>query len=187
MSKEFAARRLDVRSFAESGATLAGNEQVTQLPRLLAETQGSDRSATIGWSARGELRNPLHVQPEIWIHLQVETSLPLTCQRCLQAVQVPVAIDRSFRFVADEEAAAAQDDESEEDVLALSRTFDLRELLEDELLMALPLAPRHDVCPEALPMAAQDEDFVPAEAPAESPFAVLERLRKRKPPAADPE
>ena len=36
---------------------------------------------------------------------------------------------------------------SEEDLLALSREFDLHELIEDELLMALPVVPKHDECP----------------------------------------
>jgi uncharacterized metal-binding protein YceD (DUF177 family) len=71
----------------------------------------------------------------------------MECQRCLTPVDVPLAVERSFRFVADEATAEALDDESEEDLLALSREFDLRELIEDELLMALPVVPRHDECP----------------------------------------
>jgi uncharacterized protein len=36
-------------------------------------------------------------------------------------------------------------------VLALEPALDLKELVEDELLLALPLVPRHEVCPEPLP------------------------------------
>ena len=67
------------------------------------------------------MRNPGHVQPEVWLHLQADAMLPLICQRCLEPVDVPLAVDRSFRFVADETTAAAEDDEAEEDVLAMSR------------------------------------------------------------------
>ena len=61
-------------------------------------------------------------------------------------------------------------------MLALERSFDVIELLEDELLLALPLVPRHEACPQPLPMVAE-----PVEEPAEeraNPFAALEALRK---------
>ena len=124
--------------------------------------------------------NPRHVQPEIWVHLQADTRLPLVCQRCLLPVDVPVAVDRSFRFVADEATAAAQDDEAEEDLLALSRSFDLLELIEDELLMELPVAPRHEVCPEPVKMSTADAAFDAAAPQKEHPFAVLGRLKTGK-------
>lgn len=183
MSKEFAARRLDVRSFAEEAAALSGEAPLGAHARLQAEAEGRNSAEPVRWSARGELRNPRHVHPEIWIHLEASAVLPLTCQRCLQAVDVPLSVMRSFRFVADEATAAAQDDESEEDVLALSRAFDIQGLVEDELLMAVPLAPRHETCPETLPMAAQDEDFAQEESPRDHPFAVLGTLRGGKPPS----
>ena len=180
MSKEFAARRLDVKSFAEEGAKLEGSQPVQLQARLLAETQGhSDTPVT--WSALGEMRNAGHIQPEIWLRLRADALLPLTCQRCLGPVDVAVSVDRSFRFVSDEQAAAAQDEESEEDVLALSRSFDLLELVEDELLMELPLAPRHEVCPEPVNLAVADEGFDDAAEPQENPFAVLNKLKGRKP------
>ena len=59
-------------------------------------------------------------------------------------VDVPLDVERSFRFVADEATAEALDEECDEDLLALGREFDLRELIEDELLMALPVVPRHE-------------------------------------------
>jgi len=91
---------------------------------------------------------------------------------------MPLQVQRSFRFVADEATAEALDDESEEDLLALSRDFDLRALIEDELLMALPLVPRHEACPQDLPMQSSDEDFEQAGAEKPNPFAVLQGLRK---------
>ena len=180
MSKEFAARRLDVKGFAEEGAVLQGQEPLREHGRLLAETDGRGASSQVTWTATGELRNPRHVHPEIWLHLEAQAMLPLTCQRCLGPVEVPVAVDRTFRFVPDEEMAAAQDEESEEDVLALSRSFDLLELIEDELLMEMPLAPRHDVCPEQVTMAVADEDFDSAATQRENPFAVLDKLKSGK-------
>lgn len=177
MSKDFAARRLDVKAFAEEGAHLHGEEPVRVHERLLAETQGRGAETPVHWSARGELRNPGHVNPEIWVHLQSDAILSLTCQRCLSPVDVPVSVDRSFRFVPDEDMAASQDEQSEEDVLALGRSLDLVELVEDELLMELPLAPHHEACPEPLKLAVSDEDFEDASAPRENPFALLGKLK----------
>lgn len=177
MTKEFAARRLDVKAFAEEGAHLRGEEPLREHGRLLAETGGRGAGSAVHWSASGELRNPRHVHPEVWVHLRADAILALTCQRCLQPVDIPVAVERSFRFVADEDMAAAQDEQSEEDVLALSRSLDLVELVEDEMLMELPLAPRHEACPEPLKHAASDADFEAASARRENPFAMLGKLK----------
>ena len=69
------------------------------------------------------------------------------------------------------------DDDSEEDLLALSRDFSLHELIEDELLMALPVVPRHEVCPSEVPMSSSDEDFEAANAERPNPFAALAGIR----------
>lgn len=180
MTKEFAARRLDVKGFAEEGGPLHGRQALGEYERLLAEAGGRGADLPVHWSAQGELRNPGHVNPEIWLHLQADAVLPLTCQRCLGPVEVPVAVDRSFRFVADEDVAAAQDEEAEEDVLALDRAFDLLGLVEDELLMELPLAPVHETCPEPLKMSVIDDEFEAAAGQRENPFAVLGKLKSGK-------
>jgi uncharacterized protein len=180
MERVFTARRLDVKSFAEDAATLSGEEPVAMHPRLMTETGGRGGDTPVAWSATGELRNPGHVHPEIWLHLSAGTTLSLTCQRCLMPVEIPVDIERSFRFAPDEEMAAAQDEESEEDVLALSRSFDLVELVEDELLMEMPLAPRHETCPP-VSLAVADGDFESAATERENPFAALGKLKTGKP------
>ncbi|HXD41115.1 MAG TPA: DUF177 domain-containing protein [Ramlibacter sp.] len=181
MIKDFQPRRLDVRSFAEEGAAVSGQEPVQQHHRLMAETQERGGASPVTWSARGELRNSRHLFPEIWLHLKAQVVLALTCQRCLTPVDVPISVERSFRFAADEDMAAAQDEQSEEDVLALSRSFDLVELVEDELLMELPLAPRHERCPVPVKLTVVDERFDAAAAQQENPFAVLEKFKPGKP------
>lgn len=179
MKKEFSPRKLDVKAFALEQGELAGQDSLSMHPRLLAEAQGPVAGRPVVWSARGEIRNPQHVQPQVWLHLTARTELPLTCQRCLQPMEASISVDRSFRFVADEATAAAEDDASEEDVLALSRAFDLVELLEDELLMELPTVPRHEVCPEPVRLTAADDDFEAAPEKV-NPFASLAQLKARK-------
>jgi uncharacterized protein len=103
--------------------------------------------------------------------------LALQCQRCLTAVVEQVVAERDFLFVADEATAEAMDEESEADVLVISRDFDVLSLVEDELLLALPLVPRHEICPQAVPVAVADEAFEQAsERP--NPFAALAALKK---------
>ena len=102
----------------------------------------------------------------------------MECQRCLTPVDVPLDVERSFRFVADEATAEALDEECDEDLLALSREFDLRELIEDELLMALPGVPRHEECPTSVPLASSNDDFEVANSEKPNPFAALAALRK---------
>ncbi|MEO7390868.1 MAG: DUF177 domain-containing protein [Ramlibacter sp.] len=180
MSKEFSARSLDVKRFAEEGGKMEGQQPLSAYKRLMAETHGRNGEKPVTWSIAAELRNAGHVNPEIWMHLNSLATLELSCQRCLAPVEVPVEVDRAFRFVSDEEAAAAQDEQSEEDVLALSRSFDLLALVEDEILMEMPLAPRHESCPVPVTLAVADEDIDDGPGAAENPFAVLGRFKPRK-------
>lgn len=112
------------------------------------------------------------------LHLVADATVWLECQRCLQAMRVPLHVDRRLFFVEGEDAAAALDTDSEDDVLTLEPAIDLRALVEDELLLALPLVPRHDACPEPLPLRVEDD---PPET--EHPFAALAALKGRAGPA----
>ncbi|HYD74838.1 DUF177 domain-containing protein [Ramlibacter sp.] len=179
MKRSFSPQQLDVRAFAEEGAQLSGETPLAAFARLAAEASADQPGQAVAWSARGELRNPGHLHPEVWLHLEASAALRLTCQRCLEPVDVPLAVDRSFRFVADEDTAAAQDEAAEEDVLAISRSFDLPGLVEDELLMEVPAVPRHDVCPVPVRLSAADPDFDAGE-PRENPFARLKALKPGK-------
>lgn len=180
MKSEFDAGRLDLKALAQAGGSLEGAEPLARYPRLAEEAQAPVDTLQVRWSAQGEQRDEVGRPAQIWLHLQAEAVLPQTCQRCLGPVDVPVRVDNSLRFVADEAQAEAEDEESEEDVLVLARDFDLRALVEDELLMALPLVPRHDVCPTEVRLAAQDADFDAGEPAQPNPFAVLAQLKKGK-------
>ncbi|MBC5768363.1 YceD family protein [Ramlibacter albus] len=180
MKKSFDARRLDVRRFAEEGGELSAEDALRDYPRLASEAEGRGDDRPLQWTARGEMRNPRHVQPEVWVHLEAHASLPLICQRCLAPVDIKVDVDRSFRFVGDEATAAAEDDEAEEDVLAESRDFNLKELVEDEVLMGLPVAPRHVICPVLPSFSATDPDFDKAQEGKKNPFEVLKALKPGK-------
>jgi uncharacterized protein len=178
------AGRLDVAAFAREAAELGGEWPVAQLPRVLeaCHADAAASSEPVRWQARGEARPARGGAVEIWLHLAVDAPLTLVCQRCLGPVASVQHVERSLRFVAGEQQAAELDAESEDDVLELTRSLDLRTLAEDELLLALPLVPRHEVCPPDAPAryVADSADEAPAtEQP--HPFAALAAL-KRDPP-----
>lgn len=179
MKKEFDARRFDIAAFAQEGAALELREPLGAFERLMADaTEQGAAESEVHWQAHGEMRANSDAPAAPWLHVQAQAQVPVICQRCLQPMLAALEADRWFRFVANEETAAAEDDEAEEDVLVLSRSFDLHELVEDELLMEMPVAPRHEVCAEAVPMSVQDDDFQEAEAARPNPFAALAQLRK---------
>jgi uncharacterized protein len=179
MKNNFLATRLNVEAFATASGVLTGEERLSHFERLIHETLGLGAETTVSYSARGELKHEGEVGQEVWLHLAAQAVLPLTCQRCLGPVDMPVSFERSFRFVATEELAAALDEESEEDVLVSSREFKLLELIEDELLMGLPAVPKHEVCPRPVKLEAVDADFVDEPVPIPHPFAALEQLKKK--------
>ena len=79
-----------------------------------------------------------------------------------------------------EAEAARLDEESEDDVLELPPRLDLHALVEDELILALPLVPRHERLPGAAARAG-GTDAPEDDAPAPHPFAALAALRRRGP------
>ena len=184
MNPSFNPARLDLRTWAQAGEPLSGETPLAALERLAVEA-AADGAPAVRWNARAEYRQPAVLTgvaradaPVLWLHLGAQAVLPLRCQRCLGPVATPLAVDRWFRFVADEATAEAEDDEAEEDVLVFSPAFDLMALLEDELIMALPLVPMHETCPVAVPMQAGDAE-VPVSAERPNPFAALAQLKKK--------
>lgn len=173
-------RRFDAQTFAEAGDRVGGENALGDFERLSAE-QHPDAVGTpsVSWSAQGALRSGAAGQASVWMHLCATLELQVGCQRCLGAVRTPLAVDRWFRFVADEATAEAEDDDSEEDVLALEPKPDLLALIEDELLMALPQVPMHEVCPVPLQARTTDpgaQDDRKNDRP--HPFAALAKLKK---------
>ena len=181
MSKSLHARRLNMQAFAQEGAPLIETTLLQNMERLAQEAKALAPDSTVNWQARAELRPGSGADDDVWLHLVAKTSVPLTCQRCMGTVATPLEVDQWYRFVATEDIAMAQDDESEEDLLVMEPHFDLLTVLEDELLMALPLVPMHDECPVA-PVLQVGEEALAAQATEAgekpNPFAVLAQLKK---------
>lgn len=175
-ARDFDPLKLDVEAFAKAEALLEGAWRLAELVRLASSVVAGPSDGGVAWSARGEHRTVRGGPPQVWLHLQASADVMLECQRCLAPVAAKVQAQRSFLFVHGENTAAELDAESEDDVLAVTRALDLRELIEDELLLEIPLVPRHDVCPQ--PLSIPVDDPVASEDEKPNPFAVLSSLKK---------
>ena len=202
--RSFVPEKLDIQAFIEEGAALSGDLPVSALTRVAAGLMpGLDLGElpAVRWSAQGRVVPQRVGGQQLWLDLQADAVLEWECQRCLHGVREPLTIDLQIRFARDEAEAARLDAESDEDVLPLARHIHLLELLEDELIMAQPLVPRHEVCPTDVEALMYDERETPVPgAPASSsagpdepeasepaagkphPFAALAALKK--PPKA---
>jgi uncharacterized protein len=184
-------RRLDVAQATLGAWTLEGQWPLAGFGRLDDDAPGADRSTgpsalrdteasaargaahgnqseAVTWQARAFQRKSVDGQSEHWLHLHAQVTLQRVCQRCLGLIDVPVRVDRPFRFVATEAHAAALDVDSEDDVLVLSHALDLHALVEDEIVLALPLVPMHLQCPQPL-----RQQQAPDVEPAHRPFSGL--------------
>ena len=175
--------RLDILSFARAADRLSGESTQpdvlrSQFPRLWSEACDGQELQSVDWLAKGELCTNEAGDAQPWVHIDAHAGLPMVCQRCLLPLTASITLSRSFRFVTDEATAAFEDDQSEEDVLVLDAAYDLLELVEDELLMALPLLPIHDECPVPMITSISDAAFDQVENERLNPFAALAALKK---------
>lgn len=136
---------LDVHEFTRDARQLSGQLPVASLPRL-AESLEPD-SAPLSWVFSGQSVLRPDGSREARADLSLTAHLVMRCTRCLQPLACRLDERRDYRFVSSEVQAQAEDSDDEDfDVLVASRQFDLAGLIEDEALMALPLAPRHERC-----------------------------------------
>ena len=171
-----------MQSFARDAGAISGEWPQSMFTRLNVDSIAplADQAAPpVSWAAQGAQRKSPAGQPQLSLHVQARTSVRMQCQRCLLPVALSLDIDRKFLFARDEAEAAQLDEETEDDVLVLEHHLDLAALIEDELILALPIVPRHEDCPQPLtaesPVARHDA-AVASDKP--HPFAALAALRR---------
>jgi uncharacterized protein len=136
--------RFDAFRHSSAGSVLEGRLDPAQLPRL-AEEVGSD-AGEVAWRVIG-IRDE-NGRPAIAVELSGHVRLE--CQRCLGTVDVPVEQRTELLLAHDEQELARLDGDSELEVVLANEPLDPRTLVEDELLLTLPYAPRHEgQCPTA--------------------------------------
>lgn len=112
-----------------------------------------------------------------YVDVRVRASLPLICQRTLEPFVLPVAVDTRLGLIRQERDEAGLPPDCEPLLVAEDGRLNPADVMEDELLLALPLVP---VNPDAsLPDEVTGQDPDPAgEGRSENPFAVLRELKK---------
>lgn len=155
--------KIDLFEFARLGGEASGELSVAQMRRV----ETPDRSGALVWKASGAtgMRHGT-----LQLDLDIDGRLALICQRCLHAMTQELAIRSHFLIARDEEAAAALDDDDARDAIVGAADFDLDALIEDEVILALPIAPRHEVCPD-------EKANLPYRDEKPSPFAALAALK----------
>ncbi|HCE10723.1 MAG TPA: DNA-binding protein [Oxalobacteraceae bacterium] len=146
-----------------------GDIAVADLVRLTEEL--ADKSGSLHWSLLGEVDSLGFSQ----LRLSVSGLVRLMCQRCLVPFAFEIASD-SRLILAKDEANADEIDallaDDTVDVIVGSKVLNVAELIEDEALLAIPLAPKHKACPDR----AAPERLQGAQKP--SPFAVLKNIKQ---------
>ncbi len=130
--------RFDAFKLAASRGELQGAVKTPALERL--EDQLAEAGGEIRWSIRGG--GDPEGRPAITV--AIEGSVPLVCQRCLGALDQPVSQSTTLLLARDNAELAKLDASSEHEVLLASAPLDPVALVEDELLLTLPFAPRHE-------------------------------------------
>jgi len=162
---------IDSLDFARNGQQTSGEMPLAELPRLLDildDTQGILR-----YSVQGGVDKLGHH----FLDVSVSGPCQLRCQRCLGGMDYPVRLDVRL-LLRDQASLDALDDgvaggeEEEFDSILADTHLDVLGLLEEEILLSLPIAPKH----ESGGCQAADGENMQQDEP--HPFAVLANLKR---------
>ncbi|MDF7675472.1 YceD family protein [Neisseriaceae bacterium ESL0693] len=158
---------IDTATFTREKQHLCGEISLRQLDeRVWSHELLAQQDSLVSFEATGGIDR----WQRPFIDIAIKAELQLFCQRCLQAVNWSLNDQAHVILFVSEQALdeAMVADETIEGILQEAQT-NLTSLVEDQILMALPFAPLHDVC---APVSAvrQDQD-------SDSPFAKLAALK----------
>lgn len=157
---------IDSLEFARTGQTLRGSLMVRELSRLMDNL--ADHLGEVEFVLKGGC--DAHRRPVL--RLEISGLLHLQCQRCLGLLDFPLRLANTLLLVSTGEAAAGGFDDEDLEWVEASGEFDVGTLVEDEIILSLPYAPRHEdgLC-------RHDKDVVTRTA-AGSAFARLAALKR---------
>ena len=154
--------------FARKSHAIHDTIAATQLTRL-KERLASD-AGSLDWSLVGEVL----LGGGLALNFELKGMLTVPCQRCLESIELDLNVKSKFILVKDESEIPLEDEEiDDKDYLVASEEFDVMQLVEDEILLAIPYATMHDIkdCP------AKDRL---SELKASNPFASLKDFKAVK-------
>lgn len=164
---------IDPARLATQGREITGSLPLGDMPRLAAELTETSGQATARFQF---LRAPGRGDQ---VRGEVQATLRLRCERCLQAMDVPVDHHFEALLISDEAALESQGDDVDV-VWVEPEGLSLHRLLEEELLLALPVVALHDEGTECARF--QHHEFAPSDIAQtrreeDNPFAVLKGLK----------
>lgn len=128
---------LDLLRFAHSDGCLDGVLRAEELPRLRGNLTSED--VAVQYRVSGTLSSGRPV-----LRLEVEGDVWLTCQRCLEMYQAHLVLRNELPIARDEaELARWEAEDPLLDALVADNRLEVATLVEDEILLSLPVAPRH--------------------------------------------
>ena len=157
---------IDSLDFARNGKEISAEIPFAGMPRLLEELDSPD--GVLHYTVRGG-EDKLGVS---FLDVSMTGDCQLRCQRCLSALEYPIRISTRLLLRDQAELDALDDDEEEFDSILADARLDVLNLLEEEILLSLPIAPRHELG-TCQPTGVEDRHGAE-----ESPFAVLGKLKR---------
>lgn len=158
----------------------AGFLSIPDMPRVAKEASSINPGDGFDWSVQTHFEESPGSDPLQVLDLALNGRLNLVCQRCLQDCAVDLDEKRRFILVLTEEEADAYPIEDEDvEPLVVNQHFNLLETIEDEILLSLPLIPKHpDGFCEPHASTFGDEGTQVASDERENPFNILKNMKK---------
>ena len=157
---------IDSLDFARNGREIAGEVQFAEMPRLLDILENSQGSF------RYTIQGGTDSQGTNFLAIRVDGQCSLRCQRCLNKMGYPLRLDTRL-FLRDQTSLDAMGDDDEEfDSILADKQLNVLELLEEEILLSFPIAPKHELgaCQVVVGENAHGQE--------KKPFAVLEKMKR---------
>ena len=162
---------IDSLDFARNGQKISGEVPIAELSRLLdiLETPQGILSYTV--------QGVVDKQGNPALDVSIAGSCQLRCQRCLKGLDYAVQLDTRLLLRNQESLDALGDnvaggEEEEFDSILADAHLDVLDMLEEEILLSLPIAPKHELG------ACQATDSENAQEEEQHPFAVLAKLKR---------
>lgn len=157
---------------------------LSDLPRVALEAASVSEGDGFKWGVNTLFDGVTGGEPRLKMNLTLKGQIHQICQRCMQPCVVHLEESRQFVFLADESLADAFPMEEDAlEPLVISSQFDLLGTIEDEILLSLPLIPKHQVgvCESAKGLdwaeGISTEDEVGKKP--DNPFNVLKNIKKK--------
>lgn len=165
--------QIDPLLFAQQEREIQGKIRIAELPQIVGLTSQPDNLLKVMMSfSKSSLQYPL-------LEGTVEGEIVQTCQRCLG--DTITKIDEKFTLLLVTSEIAQTAEQEGHDIFEYDEaTIDTIGLIEEEVMLALPIVAKHESVDECLPIAQKwmkNKEHVAADQHKQNPFAKLKDLK----------